>query len=71
MPDFTDVDIGIARTQPRYDGQTEVREVEALFLDSIEAARAHDLHREPVLTVAPIARARWPGGCAKRRSSKS
>ncbi|MFL6933917.1 MAG: VTT domain-containing protein [Xanthobacteraceae bacterium] len=38
VPDFTDVDVGIARTQPRYDGQEEVREAERLFLDSITAA---------------------------------
>ena len=37
-PDFTDVDVGIARTQPRYEGQEEVREVEALFCDAIAAA---------------------------------
>jgi phospholipase D1/2 len=36
--DFTDVDVGIARTQPRYDGGPEVREAEALFIDSIELA---------------------------------
>lgn len=37
-PDFTDCTIGIARTFPAYDGQEEVREVEQLFLKSIEAA---------------------------------
>ncbi len=34
-PDFTDVGIGIARTQPRYNGEAAIHEVEALFLDSI------------------------------------
>ena len=34
-PDFTDVEVGIARTQPRYNGTKGVHEVEALFLDSI------------------------------------
>jgi phospholipase D1/2 len=38
QPDFTDVHIGIARTQPEYAGEPAVREVEQLFLDSIEAA---------------------------------
>jgi phosphatidylserine/phosphatidylglycerophosphate/cardiolipin synthase-like enzyme/uncharacterized membrane protein YdjX (TVP38/TMEM64 family) len=38
-PDFVDVSVGIARTQPRCDDQHEVREVEALFLDSIDAAQ--------------------------------
>src|SRR5215216_1222950 len=38
-PDFMEVDVGIARTQPRHDGQEEVREAERLFLDSIDAAQ--------------------------------
>jgi uncharacterized membrane protein YdjX (TVP38/TMEM64 family) len=38
LPDFTDVDVGIARTQPRYDGEEAVREAEALFVDSIDLA---------------------------------
>jgi phospholipase D1/2 len=38
-PDFTDVDIGIARTQPQYNGEPAVCEVETLFLDSIDRAQ--------------------------------
>ncbi|KAA2235479.1 phospholipase [Salinarimonas soli] len=39
-PDFTDVDIAVARTQPAYgDAQPEVREIEALYLDAVAAAR--------------------------------
>jgi phospholipase D1/2 len=38
VPDFTQVEVGIARTQPHYDGQGEVREAEWLFLDSIATA---------------------------------
>jgi phosphatidylserine/phosphatidylglycerophosphate/cardiolipin synthase-like enzyme/uncharacterized membrane protein YdjX (TVP38/TMEM64 family) len=37
-PDFTDVDIAIARTQPRYHREEEVREAEALFVESIARA---------------------------------
>ena len=37
-PDFTDVDVGIARTQPAMEGSVEVRQVERLFLDSIDSA---------------------------------
>lgn len=37
-PDFTDVDVGIARTQPRYHEEEEVREVEALFVETIGRA---------------------------------
>jgi phospholipase D1/2 len=36
--DFTDVDVGIARTQPRYDSEGAVREAETLFTDSIDLA---------------------------------
>ena len=36
--DFTDVDVGIARTQPRYDGEDAIREAETLFVDSIDLA---------------------------------
>jgi phosphatidylserine/phosphatidylglycerophosphate/cardiolipin synthase-like enzyme/uncharacterized membrane protein YdjX (TVP38/TMEM64 family) len=38
-PDVRDVDVVIARTEPAYAGRPQVREVEALFLDSIAAAR--------------------------------
>lgn len=37
-PDFTGVDIGISRTQPRYEEQVQVDEVERLFLDMIDRA---------------------------------
>lgn len=37
--DFRDVEIGIARTQPPFRGRREVREVEALYVDAIAAAR--------------------------------
>ena len=38
-PDFTDVDVAIARTVPGSDTQPTIRECEALFLDSIAKAR--------------------------------
>jgi phospholipase D1/2 len=37
-PDFNDVEVAIARTQPAFEDQQEVREVEALFLESIGKA---------------------------------
>jgi len=40
-PDLEDVTVCIARTEPRHDGRDEVREVERLFLESVEAARHH------------------------------
>lgn len=39
VPDLRDVAIGIARTEPAFRDRPEVREVEALFLDSIARAR--------------------------------
>lgn len=38
-PDVTDVDVAIARTEPRYAGRREVEEVKQLYLDAISAAR--------------------------------
>ncbi|ARQ01440.1 VTT domain-containing protein [Pseudorhodoplanes sinuspersici] len=37
-PDFTEAHVGIARTQPACNGMKEVREVERLFMDMIDAA---------------------------------
>jgi phospholipase D1/2 len=38
-PDFTDVEVGIARTAPAYEGEAAVQEVKQLYLDGIAAAR--------------------------------
>jgi phospholipase D1/2 len=38
-PDVEHVAVAISRTQPAYNGNAEVREVEALYLDAIAAAR--------------------------------
>ena len=38
-PDFTDVDLAIARTLPAYDGTPLVAEIEALYLAAIASAR--------------------------------
>ena len=54
-PDFTDVEIGIARTQPRYENQPEVHEVERLFLDCIDAAERSIYIENQFLTAAPVA----------------
>lgn len=54
-PDFTDVDVAIARTQPRYDEAPKTREVEQLFFDMIDAAE-HTIYIEnQFLTALPIA----------------
>ena len=39
QPDFTGVDVAIARTAPAYDGAPAVQEVKQLYLDAIAAAR--------------------------------
>lgn len=55
-PDFSDVEIGIARTQPRCaQNANEVREVEALFLDSIDAAERSIYIENQFLTSQPVA----------------
>jgi phosphatidylserine/phosphatidylglycerophosphate/cardiolipin synthase-like enzyme/uncharacterized membrane protein YdjX (TVP38/TMEM64 family) len=38
-PDLTNHPVAISRTQPEYDGNPEIREVEALYLDMIAAAK--------------------------------
>jgi phospholipase D1/2 len=43
--DLDDVQVGIARTLPKYDGLEEVQEIKALYLDVIAAAR-HALYLE-------------------------
>lgn len=54
--DFSDVEIAIARTQPRYDGQDGAREVEALLLDSIDQAQRSMYIENQFVTSARIAR---------------
>jgi phospholipase D1/2 len=39
MPDLENVSVAISRTQPAYNGDAEIREVEALYLDAIAAAQ--------------------------------
>ena len=56
-PDLLDVTLGIARTQPKYGGAPEVREVEALYLDMIGVAERALYIENQFLTSARIARA--------------
>lgn len=39
IPDLTDVEIAVSRTEPQYSGMAEVREIEALLRDGIASAR--------------------------------
>ena len=56
-PDFTDVDIAIARTLPEDRDQNEVREAEALFHDMIGRAERAIYIENQFLTCVPIAQA--------------
>jgi phosphatidylserine/phosphatidylglycerophosphate/cardiolipin synthase-like enzyme/uncharacterized membrane protein YdjX (TVP38/TMEM64 family) len=54
-PDLTDIEVGIARTQPRYEEQMPRREVEQLFLDCIDAAKRSIYIENQFLTAPRIA----------------
>ena len=54
-PDFTDADIAISRTQPRFDDMQQAREVEALFFDMIDSAERTIYIENQFLTALPIA----------------
>jgi phospholipase D1/2 len=53
-PDLENVSVSIARTEPAYNGHPEVREVEALYLDAIAAARQSIYLEAQYLTSAVI-----------------
>lgn len=56
-PDFTgEIALGIARTEPRYGPEAEVREVEALFHDMIDAAERILYVENQFLTCMALAR---------------
>ncbi len=57
VPDFENIEVGIARTEPAFDDRAEVREVEQLFLDMIAAARRCIYIESQYLTLTPIAAA--------------
>lgn len=67
QPDFRNVDVAISRTMPAFEGQAETREVEALFVAAIAAAR-HSLYIENQYLTAGVigdalaARLREPEG---------
>jgi phosphatidylserine/phosphatidylglycerophosphate/cardiolipin synthase-like enzyme/uncharacterized membrane protein YdjX (TVP38/TMEM64 family) len=56
-PELRDATIAIARTEPAHDGEPEVREVEALFLDMIGSAERMIYVENQFLTCGRIARA--------------
>lgn len=54
-PDFEDIRVGIARTQPCRNSRDDVREVERLFHDTIDVAERELYIENQFLTVEPIA----------------
>lgn len=56
-PDFTDIDLGLARTYPPIDDNKEVREVETLLFDSIARAERFIYIENQYLTVTRLAEA--------------
>ncbi len=56
-PMFRDVDIAIARTRAEYEGMPEVREIEALYLDMIAAAKRFIYFENQYFTSGKIAAA--------------
>jgi phospholipase D1/2 len=55
--DLTEIGVGIARTEPDWYSQPAVREAEALFVRSIEAAKSYIYLESQYLTAEPIANA--------------
>jgi phosphatidylserine/phosphatidylglycerophosphate/cardiolipin synthase-like enzyme/uncharacterized membrane protein YdjX (TVP38/TMEM64 family) len=55
IPHFRDATVGVARTEPAYDGKPEVNEVERLFHSSIEAAEREIYLENQFLSSADIA----------------
>lgn len=57
VPDFRDIRVGIARTQPKFEEQDEVREIERLLIDAIAAARRSIYIENQFLGCIPVAEA--------------
>ena len=57
MPDLTDVDVAIARTEPSYGGQKPVQEIRQFYLDAIAATRRHIYIENQYLTSETIGEA--------------
>jgi hypothetical protein len=55
MPDFRDVDVGIARTVPPQENLGEALEVQQLFFDMIDGAETSLYIENQFLTSLPVA----------------
>ncbi len=56
-PDVREVDVAIARTEPRHAGRSEVQEVKQLYLDAIAAARRSIYFENQYFTSAAVGEA--------------
>lgn len=56
-PDFEGVEVAISRTRAEYDGYTEIREIEQLYLDMIAAAKRFVYFENQYFTCGKIAAA--------------
>ena len=54
QPDFEDADVGIVRTQPVYEGESEITEVKQLYLDAIGAAQRSVYFENQYFTSAAV-----------------
>lgn len=61
--DLTDIDVGISRTLPSYQGQAGVNEIRQLYLDAIASARSHLFFENQYFTSGLLA-----GALARRLS---
>jgi phosphatidylserine/phosphatidylglycerophosphate/cardiolipin synthase-like enzyme/uncharacterized membrane protein YdjX (TVP38/TMEM64 family) len=57
VPDISDVDVAISRTEPAYGGRAGVQEIQALHLDAIKSARESLLFENQYFTSGLIANA--------------
>jgi len=57
QPDLTDVDVGVARTEPAHRGRAGVQEIKQLYLDAIGAARRSVYIENQYFSAGPIAQA--------------
>jgi phosphatidylserine/phosphatidylglycerophosphate/cardiolipin synthase-like enzyme/uncharacterized membrane protein YdjX (TVP38/TMEM64 family) len=55
LPDLREVDVGISRTEPSFEGQAGVTEIRQLHLDAIAAARSHLFFENQYFTSGLIA----------------
>ena len=64
VPDLTDVEVGIARTRPAFEEKADIRECEALFLDSVDCCERTMFIENQFLTATRFVERAWPASAA-------